>query len=191
MRLKICAAIALMFYLGAYALAQETRSPQLKLRILVDKDVYALNEHVLVRSELTNLTQKTLCFPVPDQKCQAPEIGSLLTMGEPPNVGDYGWFFCHVDGGGKNGSELELEVKNRWIKLPPNAVYVTRSAEALATLDEAGDWELIAFYDPPQGSFDRDYAKTLQSAAKDEGCMLPTRKVLAEPKIITVVSTTK
>jgi len=169
-------------------LAQQGTRPQLRLRIVVDKEVYALNERVMVKSELTNLTSKTLCFPVPDQDCETTRTGWVITQGEPVNAGDErDLFICHADGGGASGVELEQEIKNRWIKLPPNAVHVTKSTEAKASLNETGDWQLKASYHPPVGAFSRDYVTVLQSAAERMGCKLPDSAAVAEPKIISVL----
>ena len=173
--------------LAVCMLAEQSSRPQLKLRIVVDKATYALHERVMVKSELTNLTSKTLCFPVPDQDCETTGIGSIITTGEPVNAGEIDRFICHADGGGPSGSELESEIKNHWIKVPPNAVYTTKVAEAKATLDQVGDWRLRASYHPPVGAFSRDYVKNLQSAAESVGCKLPDSTAVAEPKIITVL----
>ena len=43
-----------------------------------------------------------------------------------------------------SGEQLESLIKNRWIKLPPNAVYTTRFAEAKASLNQLGDWRIRA-----------------------------------------------
>lgn len=170
-------------------LAQQSSRPQLKLRIVVDKEIYALHERVMVKSELTNLTSKTLCFPMPDQDCETTAIGSIVTTGEPVNAGEVDLFICHTDGGGPSGIGLESEIKNQWIKLPPNAVYTTKVAEAKANLNQVGDWRLRATYHPPVGSFGRDYVKTLQSAGESIGCKLPESKAVAEPMTISVLPT--
>jgi hypothetical protein len=168
-------------------LAQQSSRPQLKLRIIVDKEIYALHERVMVKSELTNLTSKTLCFPVPDQDCETTGIGSIITTGDPVNAGEVDQFICHADGGGAWGVELESEIKNRWIQLPPNALYTTKTAEATASLNQVGDWRLRASYHPPVGAFSRDYVKILQSAAESVGCKLPDSTAVAEPRIISVL----
>jgi hypothetical protein len=178
--------LALLLFLGLCTFAQQPAQPQLKLRIVVDKDVYTLKERLLVKAELTNLTSKTLCFPEPDPNCENTENGSLVTTGEPINR-EKEQFICHLHGRGAAGAELDSEIRNRWIKLPPNAVYVTKPAEAKATLSEVGDWRLKASYHPPEPAFSRDYKKVLQSAAQNEGCNLPESSAVAEPKIINVL----
>ncbi len=188
--MRTATAIALTSCFGVCVLAQQVKPPQLKLQIITQKDTYALNERVIVQSELTNLSSKTLCFPVPDQRCESAGTGWILTMGEPASAGDYGWFLCHADGRGASRAELESEISHRWIKLPPNAVYLMKAAEAYATLDQSGDWRLTASYHPPVGAFNRDYVKTLQSAAESTGCTLPESSADAEPKIISVLPTT-
>jgi hypothetical protein len=158
----------------------------LKLRIVVDKDIYTLNERVMVKAEFINLTSRTLCFPVPNQDCESSRTGSVMTTGDPVNA-EGEQFICHLDGGGAAGAELESEIKSRWIKLPPNAVYVTKAAEAKVTLSKVGDWRLQASYHPPEPAFDSDYKKVLQSAAQTVGCDLPGSSVVAQPKIINVL----
>jgi hypothetical protein len=135
-------------------------SPQLKLRIITDKDIYTLNERVMARAEFTNLMTKTLSFPIPNPNCESTETGSVVTTGESVKKGGE-QFICHLDGGGIPGAELESAIENRWIKLPPNAIYVTKAAEAKVTLSEVGDWRLSASYHPPEPAFNRDYKKVM------------------------------
>jgi hypothetical protein len=95
-------------------LAQQSSRPQLKLRIIVDKEIYALHERVMVKSELTNLTTKTLCFPVPDQDCETTGIGSIITTGDPVNAGEVDRFICHAErrrmgGGARIGNKESLD----------------------------------------------------------------------------------
>jgi hypothetical protein len=184
--MKVRTVLVFISFLGVCTFAQQPAHPQLKLRIVVDKDNYALNERVLVEAELTNLTSTTLCFPVPNQDCESSRTGSVVTTGESVKAGGE-QFLCHLDGGGAAGAELEAEIKNRWIKLPPNAVYVTKAAEAKATLSEVGDWRLYASYHPPEPAFNRDYKKVLQSTAENAGCNLPGSSAVAQPKIINVL----
>ncbi len=167
---------------GLCAVAQQAAEPQLKLRILVDKEDYSLKEKVTVRAELTNITSKTVCFPVPDQDCETVATGFVVTTGEPVRTHS-DQFICHADGGGAQGTELDSQIKERWIKLSPKAVYVTNPAEAKVTLNELGNSRLAAFYQPPQGSF---YKTILQRAARKAGCELPLSAAEAEPKIIAV-----
>jgi hypothetical protein len=161
-------------------------SPQLKLRIITDKDIYTLNERVMARVEFTNLMTKTLCFPIPNSDCESSETGSAVTTGESVKTGR-DQFICHLDGGGVGRPELESAIENHWIKLPPNAVYLTKAAEAKVTLSEVGDWRLSASYHPPEPAFNRDYKKVMESAAEEAGCTLPDSSVIAQPRTISVL----
>jgi len=109
-----------------------------------------------------------------------------VTTGESVNAGGE-QFICHLDGAGAGGAELESEIRNHWINLPPNAVYVTKAAEAKVTLSEVGDWRLNTSYHPPEPAFNRDYKRVLQSAAEDAGCSLPDSSVVAQPRIVNVL----
>ncbi len=188
LQMKSRAILALASLVGISVFAQQTPKAQMKLRILIEKNIYALNERVIVKSEFTNLTSKTLCFPVPDQECERTATGWVITKGKPIGAGDYDLFICHSDGGGPTRAEVESDIKQKWIKLPPNTVYVTRPAQADAALSQPGEWKLKASYNPPVGAFSDDYEKMLQSATEGEGCILPGSKVIAEPKTITVLS---
>ena len=169
---------------GLCVMAQQATEPQLKLRIIVGKEDYSLKEKVTVKAELTNLTSKTLCFPVPDQDCESTATGFVVTTGEPVKTpGDQ--FLCHTDGGGAVGAELDSQIKERWIKLSPKAAYVTNAAEAKVT-NELGNWRLTASYHPPEGAFSAKYRTNLQTAARRAGCELPVSIAEAEPTIITV-----
>jgi hypothetical protein len=188
--MKTWTAIVFVYVLAVYMVAQQGKRPQLKIRIVVDKDSYALHERVMVKSELTNLTSKTLCFPVPDQDCESTAIGWIITTAVPASAMEFDQFICHADGGGVSGVKLESEIKNRWIKLPPNAVYTTKPAEAKTNLNRVGDWRLRASYHPPVGAFSPEYLKTLQSTAERVGCVVPDSIAVAEPRSISVLPAT-
>ena len=81
--MKTWTTLALGSTLAVGVLAQQTERPQLMLRVLTEKDVYTLNERVVVKSELTNLTSRTLCFPVPDQECDGQMRGIRRRPGLP------------------------------------------------------------------------------------------------------------
>jgi hypothetical protein len=173
-------------FFGACAFAQQAPHPELRLEMLVLKRGYRVNEKLIVKAKLTNLTSKTLCFPVPDLECSTPQTGSVVIDGEPVRAGEGERHVCHVDGRGPVGIELDADVNDHWIKLSPNAVYRTNATEVKVTLSEAGDWRLTASYYSPEGSFGPEYRKTLVSAAKKAGCQLPESSVIAEPKLISV-----
>jgi hypothetical protein len=169
-------------------LAQRAAPPQLQIRILPNKSTYSLTEKVIIKSELTNVSAKTLCFPAPDQNCETTNTGWIVTTGErinPANSEERDRFICHADGGGEIGENLDSQIRERWIKLPPGGVYVTNAAEAKARLNEVGDWKLTASYHPPVGAFNPKYTTTLQTAARKASCELPSA-VQAEPEIVTV-----
>jgi hypothetical protein len=46
-----------------------------QIQLMGHKDSYALKENIVVKAERTNLTSKTVCFPVPDQECSTPQTG--------------------------------------------------------------------------------------------------------------------
>jgi hypothetical protein len=186
MRMRTIVATLSLFALCA--LAQQATSPALRVRIIVDKDTFVVGEKVFVKTELTNLTSKTLCFPVPDPACSNARTGWIVTTGQPViSTAERDKFICHVDGRGKVGAELASEIKNLWIKLPSNAAYVANATEGIA-LSEGGVWQFTASYHPPEGSFAAEYKSILQSAAQKAGCQLPDSTVVAEPKLIRVRS---
>jgi hypothetical protein len=169
------------------ATANPTATSTLRVRIVIEKEKYAVNETVIVRGELTNLSKQTLCFPKPAQECATSSSGSLITTGEPEQPSDdTEIFICRMCGGGKQGHELESAIKNDWIKLAPGETYTTSPAQAQVKLVGSGKWRLRATYEPPQGSFSPKYRELLQSAAQKAGCTLPESIVTAEPKLITV-----
>jgi hypothetical protein len=186
--MKTWTTLVLGYTLAVGVLAQQTERPQLKVRLLTEKDVYTLNERVVVKSELTNLTSRTLCFPVPDQECETTSTGWVIATLEPSNSDERDSFICHTDGRGAERAKLESDIKNHWVMLAPNAVYTTKAAEVNARLNVVGDWKLKASYHPPVGAFSANYEKDLQSAADGFGCRLPDSTAVAEPKVVTVLS---
>lgn len=173
--------------LAACATAQPTTTSTLRVRIVIEKEKYTVNETVFVRGELTNLSKETVCFPKPSQECATSSSGSLITTGKPEQPSDdTDRFICRICGGGKHGPELDSEIKNEWIKLAPGETYTTPPAQAQVKLVRSGKWRLTATYEPPQGSFSPKYTELLRSGAKKAGCTLPVSIVEAEPKLITV-----
>ena len=169
------AVASILFLTELFSLGQHPDRQKLKLRVIPSKDGYFLNERAFVNVELTNVSSETLCFPSPDLECHTTATGSLITTGESMDIGEGTSFICSMCGGGKSGDALEREIRDEWIKLAPNRVYVTEVAQAWVRLDRAGQWKLIANYQPPEGAFS-DVAKhkrELRSAAKKVGCTLP------------------
>jgi hypothetical protein len=185
---RITSALSVGLLFVTCSSAQNNREPLLRLTINPDKIEYALNETVLVHAELTNISKTTLCFPRPAQDCAFAPTGSLLTTGEPVTNEREESFTCHMDGVGKHGRALDEAVKNDWVKLQPGEVYAAKPAKAFVNLDESGQWKLTAAYEPPEGSFSREYRNTLKTAAAKAGCKLPEDVVVAEPRLIIVGS---
>jgi hypothetical protein len=74
----------LVSFVGLCAVAQQATEPQLRLRILVDKEEYSLKEKVTVKAELTNITSKTLAslYQTGTVRRQGPDL--LLQRVNPP-----------------------------------------------------------------------------------------------------------
>lgn len=183
---KPYAILGILSLICPHAVGQQEGHPQLKLTILLEKEQFSVNENVLVRAELRNLTSQTLCFPPPDQECSTPQTGWVVVTGSALSTGDGEQFICHVDGSGAVGAELESSIRNRWIKLPPNGVYASEPTEAKVKLRAAGQWQFVATYHPPEGSFSDAYKQVLKAASQKAGCVLPDSAVAAEPRTITV-----
>jgi hypothetical protein len=171
---------------SVFGIAQPVSDSAMRLRIILEKNQYDLNETVFVQGELTNLSTQTMCFPEPAQDCAVPALGSLITTGAPDPNDSTDYFICEISGGGNHGRALDSEVKNKWIKLGPGEVYVTRKSKAQLRLSKPGTWKLTATYEPPEGSFSRKYTEILRAAAKKARCTLPEGVIVAEPKAITV-----
>ena len=79
--------VSLVFTLGACAIgtasqtvASKDRSatPVLQLRIIPSKETYAPSESVITKTVFTNLSDKLLCFPKPEQGRQVAVQGYLI-----------------------------------------------------------------------------------------------------------------
>ncbi|HEX7285051.1 MAG TPA: hypothetical protein VF532_02660 [Candidatus Angelobacter sp.] len=174
--------------LTALAGPQQAPPAQLKLRIVIPKSEYTLNEKLVVQTEFLNLTSDTLCFPILDQTCSTPQTGWVVVTGQAPTSPDTDVFVCHTDARGEEGARLDAEVRKHWIKLAPNRTYLTEPAEAAVRLFETGTWRLAATYHAPEGSFGPAYRKTLKAAAKQAGCVLPETEAEAEAVPINVTA---
>ncbi len=178
---------------GEKTKALHSKAPELRLRIVPDKETYVLHEGVFTKTEFLNLTDKTLCFPEPAQGQQVPSSGYLITEGDAPGAQGRDRFIEVFDGPGIWPRERLLsEMEKVWVKVAPNAVYVTKSADAKVDLNEHGRWRLTATYHPPEGSFDPGgYREYLKSAAQSVGCTIPEAVVTAQPVAVNVVSPPK
>jgi hypothetical protein len=166
------------------------KAPELKIRIVPSKETYALHEKVFTKTEFTNLTDKTLCFPKPAQACQNTGSGSLITTGEAVATGEGEQFICHIDARGTPREELLREIEEQWVKVAPGAVHTSKTAGAQVNLDTPGQWRLKAAYHPPEASFGNttEFRTFLQSTAERVGCAVPEMYVSAEPVTVNVVT---
>jgi hypothetical protein len=191
--------ISLLFTLSACAIvtasqtvASKNRSatPVLQLRIIPSKETYAPRESVITKTVFTNLSDKLLCFPKPEQGRQVAAQGYLaIQVVAPSESPEFEQFIEVIDGPGPWPREKLLsEIKERWIKLPPKETYTTEAAQVPATFGMPGQWQLKETYRPPEGSFQSAYREQLKSAALSVGCTLPDTPVPAEAITINIVS---
>jgi len=167
--------------------ALHPKTPELKLRIVPDKETYVLYERVFAKAELLNLTDKTQCFPEPAQGVEVPSSGYLVTtaglLDPPENEQSESDQFLEGFCGGLTwpAEKLRSEIEESWVKLAPNQVYVVKLTKALVNLRSSGQWQLKATYQPPQCSFNFDECmKYLRSEAKKVGCTVPEIRISAE-----------
>jgi hypothetical protein len=193
----LTAAVILAFSVCALSKTQLHDSAQdisdLKVTVIPDKNILVLHESVYTRVEFRNLGPKTYCFPKPSRDCTNDFPGSAVTTGRPvANNGDFEQFICHYDSGGPpRASNLEQEIKQHWVMLKPNDVYLSDRAEAKVDLNLLGEWRLETTYSQPQGAFNPDAVKKyLSSKAQSAGCILPPAPVRSEPVTIQVVAET-
>jgi hypothetical protein len=162
--------------------------PELKLRLLPEKETYGLNEPLLTRIELTNLTDGTLCFPEPAQGYENPIQGSVRLVGYGPNGRDRDHFLEHFAGVFPSDDKLLEEIEKRWIKLRPNQIYLTKRTVAPFQLDTPGEWRIYGGYDAPVASFNSKASKErLRVLAEKAGCSPPSLDVFAPVLTIRVV----
>lgn len=165
----------------------------LTVRIVLDKTTFALHEKVSVRIEFKNSGRKTYCFPKPTRDWTNDYPGSAVVIGQPATEpGDFESYICHFDSGGPRVTDLVSDIKQNWIKIAPNATYVTDGAEAIVDLDRQGEWQLETEYWEPQGAFHpAEIMKELKLASERAGCTVPMAPISSEPVTIHVFSATK
>jgi hypothetical protein len=167
-------------------------APMLKLTTVPNKAAYSLNETVLTRTVFTNLSDKTLCFPKPDQERYDSVQGDLNTKVIPPPGSpetDRFIFINVIDRRVVWPQETLLkEIKERWVMLHPRSEYTTESVQVKEHFNLPGEWRLQKTYRPPDGSFDPKgaYRDRLKAAALSVGCTLPETKVSAGIVPITI-----
>jgi hypothetical protein len=170
--------------------SSEETSHHLKVTVIPDKKIFVLHERVYTRVEFRNLGPKTYCFPKPSRDCTNDFPGSAVTTGRPvASNGDFEQFICHYDRGGPpRASNPESEIKQHWVMLAPNEVYLSDRAEAIVGLNLLGEWRLETAYLPPTGAFNpAAIKKHLTSMAERAGCILPQAPIESEPVTIQVV----
>jgi hypothetical protein len=167
------------------------KKPDLKVTVIPEGKNFVLHESVYTRVEFRNLGPKTYCFPKPSRDCTNDFPGSAVTTGRPAveNNEEFRQFICHYDSGGPpRASNLESEIKQRWVMLAPNDVYLGDRAEAKVNLNLLGEWRLETTYSPPTGAFNPAAVKKyLTSMAERAGCILPQAQIESEPVTIQVV----
>ena len=182
------------FSVCALSKTQLHDSPQkasdLKVTVIPEKQIFVLHESVYTRVEFRNLGPKTYCFPKPSRDCTNDFPGSAVTTGRPVSSnGDFEQFICHYDGRLPRASNLESEIKQHWVMLAPNDVYLSDRAEAKVDLNLPGEWRLETTYSQPQGAFNPAAVKKyLTSKAESAGCILPPAPIKSEPVTIQVVN---
>ena len=193
--------LSILFVLSAFGLssvatrsqvareAHPSSTPELKLKTVLTKQTYNLNENVVTQAVFTNLSEKTLCFPKPDQERINSMQGYLTTKPTPPPGNQETEVFIDViDGRGVwPRDKLLREIQQHWVKVSPKMEYTTESVQVKVNLKWPGEWRLQKTYRPPEGS----YREQLKSAAMSVGCTLPEGPVSAEVVTITVAAPDK
>jgi len=157
--------------------------------VIPDKNSFVPHETVYARVEFKNLGNKTYCFPKPSLDCTNNLPGSAVTTGRPvANTGEYEQFICHFDSRIPRFSNPKLEIKQHWVVLAPNGVYLTKETKANVDLKVPGEWQLETTYLHPQGAFNHAAVKKyLASLAETASCTLPQVPIESEPVKIQVV----
>ena len=200
LRLPFCLALFVVLALtsasGFPQTAKDNRnppSPDFKLRVILTRDTYAAADPVFIKVELTNVSGKNLCFHEPGLEAETPGFGYLETEVTGPYAGEREFFIDHEDVRTPSPREkLVLAIKENWIKLKPEEVYVTKQARVYIGKNP-GHWRLVTSYYPPEAEFggQAEFHNYLDSAAREVGCTVPWTKVSADPVVIAVVSPPK
>ncbi len=181
------AAVAMWSPLGRSQKSTEPtpeKKPELKLRIVVEKETYSLNEKLFTKTEFTNLTNTALCFPEPEQRFEDPVVGDLTLVGTGPK-GSRDYFVEHFDGVMPGDEKLLADMQRTWI---PNQIYVTKRAPARFELDTPGEWKLRAEYIAPIAPFNPEGSRErLHTLAEKVGCTPPQVDATSAIERISVV----
>ena len=170
------------------------KTSDLKVTVVPDKNSFVLHETVNTRVEFRNLGNKTYCFPKPSLDCTNDFPGSAVTTGWPvANNSNSEQFICHFDSGGPpRVSDPKSELKQHWVVLAPNGVYLSERTKAKVDLNVLGEWRLETTYSQPQGAFNPAAVKKyLTSLAESAACSLPPAAIKSEPVAIHVVADSK
>ncbi len=166
--------------------------PELRLRIIPEKQMYVLNETLFTSTEFTNLTDKTLCFPEPEQRHEDPVVGFIAFTGTGPHGREWDHFTDHYDGTMPSDEKLMAEMQHTWIKLAPNQIYVTNRSAAPFILNSAGEWKLRAVYHPPVAPFAAEKSRIkLQLLGERVGCAPPQLDAFAPATKVHVVQSSQ
>jgi hypothetical protein len=192
--LGICLALTLV--VCAIGAASQTATdnrlakPALHMKMIPSKAAYAPKESVTAKTILTNLSDKRLCFPKPEQGRHIAVQGYFeIQVVAPPGAPDVEQFIEVVDARVPWPREKLLsDINERWIKLWPKETYTTEAARVPARFDTPGQWLIKETYRPPEDSVANWYREALKSAALSTNCTLPDSPVSAEDVTINVVS---
>ena len=194
-RWGVSLAAGLLGACSLFAFAQDNKplaeTPELKLRVIPEKETFRLIEKVFTKTEFVNVSAKTLCFPKPTTDYEETYPGYVTTLAEAPDNSPFEVFLEHYDSLPPwPDRRLLSEIRSRWIKLEPSALYVTDSAMVQANLELAGTWHLVSTYHPPESAFNSASSRSrLASAAESTGCTIP-HEVSSPPVSIEVVPNT-
>lgn len=160
---------------------REATSPQLRLEIVLLKQVYGVGETVSLKYRLTSLADGTLCFPGPSAEWQDEDLGYFdVEITPPKGVEEREVFIESFYPRGRTEEELREDVIHRWVKLGPFEPYQTPKAGKTMVPTAPGDWILQSTYYPPSFKGQR---RTMITSL---GCSPPDRPVRSRPIKITV-----
>ena len=141
-----------------------------------------------------NLSGQRLCFHPPAHEYEDPVVGSVTTTHVAPDGEKHGIYIEHYDGRWTRPREkLLLEIRQSWVKLAPNEVYVTDLADIHVDLDMPGRWRLDTTFYPIESPFgsQAEFREYVESAAETFGCAVPKSKAEADPIFINVIAPEK
>ena len=168
-----------------------TGAPEFQLRIVPERETYSVGEGVFAKVVFTNVSGKTLCMPPPALESEVVGTG-FVTIQASELTGkenEYEVWIDHYDGGPTwPRAKLLLDIKQSWIKLAPNEVWVSRRTEINLAKDVPGRWRLATTYHPPTSSFGSPakIRRYFDTTAQMAGCTVPRLDVSAAPATIQI-----